>query len=564
MPGYGSGVYGTETYRETDGQVIPFPRPQASGRSRPPLELHVEIETPDGATVKLHAGAPEPGDRPQGMSCSTARYDGFKTGSFTLHRRIDRTWNDLRLFNIVRFISATGDVVFEGQIVGLPRSTGTPPTWTVQCAGLMANARDRKFQMVFVDRDISRWAPAPVTRQRVNATAGRAQGKVPVTVGAGGIVWTPPNDPLPLAERTEVMYDAGQGVEIARLEYRGTRTGTWTSFDAATFYTDDNPQLASTSTEAMTLDDTIRTVTAFDDGRYGMLRTNVSSAHTPAAGLEQSFDILAVYGNHGILIRDVADNTSGMYASDIIRWLIDTYCPLLNSSGVQDTTYPIGHLAFHDRTFPYDAMLTCNSFHRWGLECWEGGTVHFAPLDLTDYDWEIRLDDFGSTLDVAGENSEEVANGIEVTYTDASTGLATTLLPEDHDDLRDDSSRNPLNVAGRYRPTDITLSSPFAQADAIQIGRAALAEFNAPKHKGTATRQGYIKDRAGNDQPVSKVRAGDRVLITDSVDEEVHVVHETDYQHDRKEARLAIDDTFQRLDAYLDRYANALGASGLA
>jgi hypothetical protein len=41
-------------------------------------------------------------------------------------------------------------------------------------------------------------------------------------------------------------------------------------------------------------------------------------------------------------------------------------------------------------------------------------------------------------------------------------------------------------------------------------------------------------------------------------------VHETDYQHDRKEVRIAVDDDFQRLDAYLDRYANALQARGLA
>ena len=65
----------------------------------------------------------------------------------------------------------------------------------------------------------------------------------------------------------------------------------------------------------------------------------------------------------------------------------------------------------------------------------------------------------------------------------------------------------------------------------------ALAEFNVAKHKGTATVRGYIKDRAGNLQPVWKVRAGDRVVITDIVDEEVHVVTETDYGHDDKTAQ---------------------------
>ena len=218
---------------------------------------------------------------------------------------------------------------------------------------------------------------------------------------------------------------------------------------------------------------------------------------------------------------------------------------------------------FRDRTYPYDAFLTVNSFHRWGLECWEGGTVHYGPLDLTDYDWELRLDDFGTQLAPQGPVAEEVANGIEVQYTDAKTGRQEVLLPDDWPELRDTNPLNPVNRAGGYKTTEFSISSVCTQADALQIGRMALAEFNVAKHKGTATVRGYIKDRAGNLQPVWKVRAGDRVVITDSVDEEVHVVTETDYGHEDKTARFSIDDTAARLDAYLDRYANALSARGL-
>jgi hypothetical protein len=96
---------------------------------------------------------------------------------------------------------------------------------------------------------------------------------------------------------------------------------------------------------------------------------------------------------------------------------------------VQDTTYPIGHLVFRDRTYPYDAFLTVNSFHRWGLECWENGTVNYGPVDLGDYDWELRLDDFGFIMDSQGDTIEDVANAIEVSYTDALTGQKRVLTP---------------------------------------------------------------------------------------------------------------------------------------
>jgi hypothetical protein len=116
-------------------------------------------------------------------------------------------------------------------------------------------------------------------------------------------------------------------------------------------------------------------------------------------------------------------------------------------------------------------------------------------------------------------------------------------------------------VPGLYRSTDFEITQPCLEVDALELGRIALAEFNQAKGPGTASKKAYIKDRAGNEQPVWKVRAGDRVCITDHPDERNHLVVESSYDHSSLTASLAIDDTFQRLDAYLDRYANALQAA---
>jgi hypothetical protein len=587
MSGYGTGLYGTETYGECEPLLpsaslypsvtllpgcsefaVPVPGEGESvyvvSSERPPLELHAEVGMPDGSTTMWHSGAREPGNRPQGITFSTARMDGFKAGSCSLPRRIDQPTRDLALFNMIRFVGAQGDIAYEGRMAALPRESGSPSTWSVQAAGLMSNAKDRRFRMIFVDRDMSQWHEPPIERRTAIATGGYAQGKLSSTVDGGGLTWEIPNEALPTNEHGELWYDAGPGVTIAAVDYKGVRTGTWTSFEAATLQVLDDVTAAVASSEVITLDDTAHRAATFTPGRYAMLRALTTGAVTPPVNTTQRYTLMNMFGDHGLPITTVVatDGLGAVAASDVITWLIENYCPDLNAGGVQTTTYGISHLVFRDRTYPYDAMLTANSFHRWGLECWEGGTVHYGPLDLTDYDWELRLDDFGTQLAPQGPVAEEVANGIEVEYTDAATGRQEVLLPDDWADLRDTNPLNPVNRAGGYKTTEFSISTVCTQDDALQIGRTALAEFNAPKHKGTATVRGYIRDRAGNQQPVWKVRAGDRVVITDSVDEEVHVVVETDYSHDDKTLRMSVDDTFSRVDAYLDRYANAAANRG--
>jgi hypothetical protein len=102
-------------------------------------------------------------------------------------------------------------------------------------------------------------------------------------------------------------------------------------------------------------------------------------------------------------------------------------------------------------------------------------------------------------------------------------------------------------------------------AQAALLGQAALADRNRAKTPGTITVRGYIRDRAGNPQPVWKVRAGDTIAIT-NFNDLIRLIVETDYDDETKEIRLAIDKPFALLDAYLDRQANAqaAGAPGCA
>jgi hypothetical protein len=76
-----------------------------------------------------------------------------------------------------------------------------------------------------------------------------------------------------------------------------------------------------------------------------MVRMAVTSAITPAAGTGQTYDRMGVYGDHGLTLLPVAGDLPGVAASDVIKWSAALKAPLLDTSGVQSTTFPIPHLA---------------------------------------------------------------------------------------------------------------------------------------------------------------------------------------------------------------------------
>ena len=274
------------------------------------------------------------------------------------------------------------------------------------------------------------------------------------------------------------------------------------------------------------------------------------------------FRTIAVYGDHRLTPR--GSDPGGFYASDVIRDITSRFCSQLSTAGVLDTSYPIPHLVFKERTDPYDAFLAVNAYHLWNLAVWENKTLHYTPTDLTDYDWEIRLSDPGVRVDLQGDSTEQLANGIVVQFDNVATGARETLTPDAYPDLKDSSVDNPANVHGLTLWTDYQLSVPATKDAALQIGRAALAEYNQPKAAGSITASHHIRDRAGHWQPVWKVRAGDRVSITDHANDRPRRIHETSYQHDERQVTIAVDSTMQRLDAVIDRISTALAAANLA
>lgn len=540
----------------------------------PPLELTVNVMNPGGVTYRWDPNDPVAGNRPQGLSFSTKRGDGFAEASVTLARRIDQDYVDLSLFDDVAFVGADGSVAYEGRVAAQPRSFQGTHSISVQMAGWMSHARDQPFTMVFVDRDMGSWgqisAPRRVTQVATNgAQCIDSQVSQDTNSSFPALVFPFQGDYA--NPDSEAVYDAGAGNLISSMYFDAVTNNlnavanpAWVlvygfvandSIPGAGHSSDISPSLPLAQYVAATS-------VAAGPTRYVHWEGNYAGSGTFSA--EFHVRRVALYGNHGIPVRSTLGDPGGLFASDVIRYIANTYCPELSVAGVLDTNYPIPHLVFKDPTDPFDAFTAINAFHLWELGVWENKTLTFAPSDRTVYDWEVRLSDFGVDVDLQGDSVEDLANGIIVRYQNVQTGASDTLRPDTTPALADASPESPVNTHGLKRWTTISLSAPTTADAATQIGRAALAEFNAPKAPGSITITGHLRDRAGHWNQAWKVRAGDTIAITDHPNDSPRLITETSWNHDSKQLTVTVDSTAKRLDALLDRLGVAMTAAGLS
>jgi hypothetical protein len=528
-----------------------------------PLDLYAEIQTADGTRYKWDANQ-APGSRLQNWSHRTKIGEGFSDGGGQLARRIDQDYADLNLVDNLILTGADGSIAYEGRVSAMPRDLSDTHSIGVTTAGWMAHAKDRMFQEIYVDRDVGQWADMTLERKALLLGLADSIGDFSYAAGQGGLVCALPNQALGAQTVAEAWYQAPPGCKVAKIGYRGKVTSFPASY-VQVLVTSDLRDGSAATLVGTTLDDTLRTATITTPTRYvGHEVYSNGVSFTPLPGASAQLSKLAAYGNHGLTTHaGDAVEPDGLYLSDILKNIAQRFCPMLDTSGVQTNNYVVQHCAYRDPIFPYDAFLDLNKYALWHLGVWDNRQLVYRPYDLTDYDWEIRTDDPGTTFSPQGPSTDSLVNGICVTYTDPLTGVTDRLTPDTSSLLADASATNPWNTHGIDAWDEITLSTPVLAAQALVLGQAALADRNRAKTPGTITTTGYIRDRAGNQQPVWKVRAGDTIAITNFPNDSPRLIVETDYNDEQKQLSLSIDAPFALLDAYLDRLTNAVGAAGL-
>lgn len=521
---------------------------------KPSLALDIEIETPDGP-FRLPSDSRKASKRPIIQPLSSQRGDGYTTGGVVLNRQIFKDYPDIALMDTWRAVGRNGDVAYEGRLHSHPRTNDPVQQIAVQLVGWAASyLKSYKIDPLAVDRRFAGWQPPSLARRSTLLGAGATLAHYRASSDFEGLRFDgEAGQAVPQGAVAEVAYDAGARNAIAKAMYKGTAQNT-ASVEAFALFTSATDATYPGSVP-LTLDGTLRTATPATPERFAMLRALASAAHTPAAGkpLARTVEHLAVYGNTGLETHAQEGEPDAIQLTDLIAWILAAFYPKMKLAGPHNS-FPVAQADWRDnKSFGYDIIQQLNNLAMWETNVWEDRTLHHEPADLTHYDWVFRTDDPGVQVRFQGSSIEDFANGIEITYTDFG-GVKQTLYPDDHPELRDDSDTNPANRHGERLWIDKEITWRCSQAEALQIGRANLAEHNRPKRPGSyRISGGYIKDAAGHWHQGWKALKGQTVGILDHIADEPRLITAATWDPQSLALDLTVDAPPQTLEAIVAR-----------
>jgi hypothetical protein len=297
--------------------------------------------------------------------------------------------------------------------------------------------------------------------------------------------------------------------------------------------------------------------------------SNGTSANINQAGVNVTK--IGVSSNSAPL-RAVFAEPPGIYASDVIAVAAQRKAPQIRfttgpNGTIQPTTFPIPHLVFDTPSSVADVIAQSNAYHQWDWFVWEGPTLHFQPPG-TGVAWEARNAD-GAQLSLEGDDASGVYDRVFVSYTDAGTarqklaGWPGSGFDVENASLLTTDPNNPV-VANLRSPRSlrIDLSFPTTDAGAVQVGSLALGEANLAARSGSITVTGMIRAPDGSRVPVSRIRAGDTITMSDAPDTPPRRIVETSYTHASLSATLTINSTAQKLQALLERLVSITNVAG--
>lgn len=567
--------YPSETHYPSETLYPSEPTLTRRSRTKPSLDHAVTITDAEGRDYTWSQRERDSWNIPANATWGSIRGEGYYWLTLTLQRPITRDFPDLSLLNEITVTADDGTPVYSGRVTAFPRSSSPSQGefFNVTAAGFMSHATDRTFREIYVDRDLSRWQGSGVQRKlNLYLLAYAPQDAQAITDSAAPALETSFEDWTATTLANAAGWYDSNGIGLGSLYYAWKKSSSLLLADPnwewhARLSSDDVNTAGDDSGNLKAAGPSTGTVTATGDRDFAFVEHYYTASSGSGGGTHAIFwTCLAGYGTHGLTKRGTADATTaqGFYASDVIRDIVQRFCPLLDPSGIEDTSYVINQIAYRDPVTPFDAVSQLNDFHQYELAVWEDRKFCFTqPTVLDDWDWEIRLDDPGTNFNLQGDSIENLANGIVVRYTDLVKGTEKVLTPESHTELADTSELNPANQRGIERWTEVQIPYSTIEADALQIGRAALGEFSRPKAPGEIQAGGHIRDRNGNWQPGSRMKAGERLVISDHANDASRRVTETQWDDVNKTLRITTDNASHRLEGLFARVAGSRSARGL-
>jgi hypothetical protein len=525
----------------------------------------------DGYVTRLGADEPDAAWIPQQITWSSVLPGGWRDASFNLRRRIDEDV-PLRLLDEVVILDEHGQTMYEGRIVKLPRQHGDDFLLGVECMGWASHLLDDpSVPYFFVDRDMGNWQSPSLARRVAIGTSpvdvdyqARVDGQFiqfegPADIAGGRTVL--------INSSAELNYKMPVGATIGKIMYRGTEANT-SNVVAAALYTDDNEAQSSSTTTALTLDDTLRTATPSVAERYAALTAAASAQHTPTAAFNRRFSKLGIYANHGLTSVAISGEPDGFYIDDMLAWALSRGAPKLNyttgaGGSIERPPVVVPHACDNGLGTTERIVLDLNKYVIWDWLVYDNRTFFYRPTDPDRLTWEARLDQ-GIHLSLEGDDVERAINGVMVTYTtfDGTTKVAGPVgsgLDVESSLLQDTDTEGTVNAHG-YTRRWVDHPIQFSLADdtyAPIVGAAYLAQTQLPSRSGDITLRGPVGHPTKGDRPAREIRAGDWIKLSDHPADVPRRIISVSHNDDDRSTVVSVGNDLNKVDAMLEQVALA-------
>lgn len=550
---------------DTAGELAPVAIepiiPAIHVREKPPLWLAHRIELPNGRPVRWGPDEPDPAMVPSGVTHSSSMPGGYEDSSANLPRRPGIDYGDQQGFATWQMYTADGEIASETRL----RITGDGDfSVTPNGVGWQAHLEDDKTAVLIpVDCDASAWGDPPMWRKAETASAGQDQSKIQVGQVDGGLVFDLPNEELQNGWRGQAWRQMPSGVKVAAVGYDGVRNGAFTTINTAALRATDSTS-APTVADAypLTLDDTPRVVVLTTPRGKVYLQVFASGTVTPAAGHQERYNAVRVYGHHpGINRHDVAGDLPGVIASEVVAYALQRWAPLLNftvgpNGTIVPTSFPIPHLPFPDPTTVAEIARQSIRFELPDWAVWDKRTFYMHPRGARGRRWRFYV---GPTkLKQTGQDMQRVWKAIMVAYRDPDGTTRRVGPPGSGADIEtaalvDPDPLNPANAAGIPRIDTLDMGKVSQPGAAIQVGQQFLELAKLIDRSGSAVVTGYALDDRGILHPCSHIKAGDYASWVDAADTSYRRIVRASHTQDTRSVALDIDAPPQSLDAILQQ-----------
>lgn len=536
----------------------------------PSLEYTLEVSNLDGSACETFPASREDVKGAARLgTMSTALNVGFQhLGGVEFAREDNKRYNSPRIMQTAR-VKHLGETDWEGEVSSVPQSRAG----SMEADGYYVGLKDVvNVAEVYRDMAFDRWGGIPLNWRSAWRSASYSPEDGQVADGALVTKLAQPTWSAGALPVTAMVYTAPPGVRLGNFSCDYATVGIDATHVAlAELDSDDvfpTPTASSDiATGASPQTGSIDLDATESNERFVAVYLRYPSAYGTDDSVERSvaWSNIVVKGDHGL---------TNIYASEVIKHVVGKYAPYItaDSKSIVDTTFDIGHLVF-DGSNVADVIERCNAYHLWEIAVWENRRLHFAPpSDRTDYDF--LLSTFrGDERDraPAAVDSDEPCNGLWVYYTDVATGRAERVGPFGTSTLHDadgdtllltTNANNPCVREGRDRFPALPIGFPCTRADAILIGSLWLAERQIRTYAGTGNVGPYVRNRAGQWVPASKIRAGHRVKYVD--EPIIRRVYST--SHDFRTGRngLVFEKPPSTVAGIQERIGAALMAAGIA